>query len=375
LDRNDVAQLIAEQMAISRIDMAKLISEQVALALAAYERRDIQSPPERHSYERRDTVISSTEPQAIRETHFRDGPMRSIDAQELSNGMDPTFDAWKLQLEDRFEDDHNWYNTERRKLAYMLRRTKGNAQVHMIAGMKNKELPGFFHTAQDALNSLEHALTNPQATKEAQKLFRKLIMSNTESFAQFRTQFLLLAQESHLRPEDYRDELWDKITPTLQTALVAIEADLITYEQLSDRLLSTDSNLRWLTRNAPKAPVANTPTARNRNRAGQFVPTRSDRVDTLALDRSYDRSHSSVLPTAVRSGASATPIRRSNTPALNPNHAGDTCHNCGKVGHRSPDCSLLRAPRTELKELQEPLSSDSESENEHLVKVSGKDEL
>ena len=69
-------------------------------------------------------------------------------------------------------------------------------------------------------------------------------MGNTESFAQFRTQFLLLAQESHLRPEDYRDELWDKVTPALQTALVAIEADLITYEQLLDRLLLTDSNLR-----------------------------------------------------------------------------------------------------------------------------------
>jgi hypothetical protein len=244
----------------------------------------------------------------------------------------------------------------------------------MIAGMKNKELPGFFHTAQDALNSLEHALTNPQATKEAQKLFRKLTMSNTESFAQFRTQFLLLAQESHLRPEDYRDELLDKVTPTLQAALVAIEADLITYEQLSDRLLSTDSNLRWLTRNAPKAPAANTPTARSRNQAGQFAPTRSARVDTLALDRSYDRS-SSILPTAVRSGASATPIRRSNTPVLNPDHARDTCHNCGKVGHRSPDCSQPRASRTELKELQGPHSSDSESENEYLVQDSGKDEL
>jgi hypothetical protein len=178
-----------------------------------------------------------------------------------------------------------------------------------------------------------------------------------------------------LRLEDYRDKLWDKVTPTLQTALVAIEADLITYEQLSDRLLSTDSNLRWLARNAPRAPAANTPTARSRNQAGQFLPVSSaPRVGTFspALDRSYDRS-SSIPPTAIRSGASAPPVRRSTTPALNPKHASDTCHNCGKVGHHLPDCLLPRAPRVDLKELQEPL--DSESDDEHPLDVTGKDEL
>ena len=112
----------------------------------------------------------------------------------------------------------------------MLRRTKGNAQVHMLAGMQDERLPGFFETAQDALRALCQALVNPQALREAQNQFRALRMSSTEPFAQFRTRFLLLAHESHVRPEDYRDELWYKITPALGTIVAVVQAQMTMYD-------------------------------------------------------------------------------------------------------------------------------------------------
>ena len=126
----------------------------------------------------------------------------------------------------------------------MLRRTKGDAQVHMLAGMKDERLPGFFETAQDVLTALRQALVNPQALQEAQNQFRALHIGSTEPFAQFWTRFLLLAHESHLRPKDYRDELWHKITPALRTAVTTVEAQIVSYDQLANCLLSTDINLR-----------------------------------------------------------------------------------------------------------------------------------
>jgi hypothetical protein len=133
--------------------------------------------------------------------------MCNTDAQELSDGQDPTFEAWRLQVLARFEDDPGWYNSKERKLNYILRYTRGDAQIYMIAGMKDKLLPGFFKSAQDALATLQQALVNPQASQEAQNQFQALYMSNSEAFALFWTCFLLLAHKSHLHPEDYQDEL------------------------------------------------------------------------------------------------------------------------------------------------------------------------
>jgi hypothetical protein len=96
--------------------MAKLIAEQIAVALAAQRSGRSQTPlnPDRHrqdssdrrrqdSSDRRrldtadrrrpDSVIDTVEPLASRDTHFQDGLIHGTEAQELSDGLDLTFDA------------------------------------------------------------------------------------------------------------------------------------------------------------------------------------------------------------------------------------------------------------------------------------------
>ena len=77
-----------------------------------------------------------------------------------------------------------------------------------------------------------------------------------------------------------------------------------------------------------------------------------DTTPSLALDRLYNCSSStpsSLLTTCSRTAA--LPSRRLNTLALNPKHAGNTYYNYSKVGHRSPNYTLPRAPYLDLKEL------------------------
>jgi hypothetical protein len=103
-------------MAIAQDNMAKLIVKQIAVALAAQRSRRSQTPlnPDRHRQDssdrhrqdspdrrrldtadrrRLDSVIDTVKLLASRDTHFRDGPIRGTEAQELSDGLDLTFDA------------------------------------------------------------------------------------------------------------------------------------------------------------------------------------------------------------------------------------------------------------------------------------------
>ena len=166
----------------------------------------------------------------------------------------------------------------------------------------------------------------------------------------------MLAHESNLRPNNYQDKLWYKITPALGSAIVAVEAQLVTYDQLADCLLSADTSLRWL--NPSKAaPTANTITRQERNRIGQFQATSSA---PLPLGRPYDRiSASPSFPTSSSSPRPSVPPKH--MPSTSQAKA-DACFNCGKAGHWSSECPLPRTSQTEIKELQEALESDSDDE-------------
>jgi hypothetical protein len=82
---------------------------------------------------------------------FQDGLIHSTETQTLDYSLDLTFNAWQTQMLARFRDDPRWYYSEQRKLEYMLSRTSKDAQVHINTEIKNKLLPRFFQTVQDAL--------------------------------------------------------------------------------------------------------------------------------------------------------------------------------------------------------------------------------
>jgi hypothetical protein len=95
-------------MTIAQDNIAKLIAEQIAVALVAQRSERSQTPSnadryhqdtaDRHrqdSADRRrpDSVINTVELLTSCDTHFRDSLIRGTEAQELSNGLDLTFDA------------------------------------------------------------------------------------------------------------------------------------------------------------------------------------------------------------------------------------------------------------------------------------------
>ena len=79
----NIAQLIAEQMAITWNNIARLVAEQVTLALVSQKTRNTQTPPNLttpSAYEHQGTVITSVELLVTYETHSQDRPLCSTDA-------------------------------------------------------------------------------------------------------------------------------------------------------------------------------------------------------------------------------------------------------------------------------------------------------
>ena len=104
-------------MAAATADLRKLITDQMTLAMSTLRARDSQTPLAQGNYypldqgdysreprAARDMVISSVETLAS-QTGKRNSPIRGMEAQELNDGTDLTFKAWRLQVLARFRDD------------------------------------------------------------------------------------------------------------------------------------------------------------------------------------------------------------------------------------------------------------------------------
>ena len=104
---DDITQLVAQQLAVVQSSLAQLVAKQVALALKTLKVRESQTPSAQGNYERKhqDTAISLGETLVSQGTRSQDGPIQCTDAQELSDGIDPTFEAWRLQVLAHFRDD------------------------------------------------------------------------------------------------------------------------------------------------------------------------------------------------------------------------------------------------------------------------------
>ena len=165
------------------------------------------------------------------------------DPQPLSDGTDPTFENWRIQVRGklRINDDH--FPSEEAKMFYLFGRTTGDAQRHLQAKFED-ESPVRFTSVNEMLQHLAAIYVNPNKVRDARYEYNHLMMKPSQSFAEFQTQFLHLAGEGQTPLENYRLDLYDKLTIRLQEKIAVTLDDLPTYQRLAARCLSLDSELK-----------------------------------------------------------------------------------------------------------------------------------
>jgi hypothetical protein len=241
-----------------------------------------------------------------------------------TDGKDPTFESWKLQLRGKLRVNADHFPSDEARMAYVYGCTGGDAQKHLNPRY-NEESASPFTSDNEMIDHLADIYKDKYKVQNARLEYRSLMMRSSESFAEFHTRFLHLAGEAHIPTPDLRPDLFDKLTLELQRTVLPIYSTLNTVRALADECLVLDQGLRRL--------KARSDRVRNRNPLPPIPPTKPP---VPGNPRGPPGTPSGLSP-RVNAPERTRPVY--SDPAIQTLSNQDTCFACGKKGHFARDCS------------------------------------
>jgi hypothetical protein len=279
------------------------------------------------------------------------------DPTPLSDGKEPTYLSWKIQIQGKLRSNADHFPNEEDKMLYLFNRTSGDAQKHLQPRFDDESATRFT-SAKEMLAYLSSIYVNPNAVRDARHEYNSLAMKPGQSFTEFQTQFLHLAGQAHIPPESWRMDLFDRMTITLKRGIAPMLRLLPTYQELAADLASLDTELRHINIQVDQ---------QNRYRAAQKTTTARPShpgPDPVGSTKPLPTTNHQVVRTR-----SETPRPEPRRPA--PADVPPICFNCKKPGHFAVTCP--EPQKGDLKEIEEEDSYEEDISQEEEDK-SGKEE-
>lgn len=181
--------------------------------------------------------------------------------------------------------DH--FGTEALRIAYIQNRVGGRAADHFAPCLRETAKQPYI-SASDIFKHLETVYLDPNRVLNAKRSFRQLRIKETDRFQYFLTTFMHLAAESEALEEDYKEELYNKLTDKLQELTISHRVTDTSFEEFSRYCSQVANSLQSIasrTRTAAAAPKSPTTTS---------ITTSSSEPSEPSEPKAYGASTASV---------------------------------------------------------------------------------
>ena len=168
---------------------------------------------------------------------------RLPDVDVLTDGKEkPSWEEWIHKIHDKLEVNHDHFENERAKIAYVCGRTSGKAAAHLYA-RRRRESKNPYLTVDEVLADLTRNFDDPDRRKNAVRDYHKL-MQGTRTFHDFFSEFIRLASFLDVTEQTLMDDLECKIAPRLNAMWSGVNHAEMNLDQTRDYLIRLDNAQR-----------------------------------------------------------------------------------------------------------------------------------
>jgi Zinc knuckle len=256
---------------------------------------------------------------------------KAPDPELFGGNDDPSFNHWKLQMQGKFTINGDHFPDERSKMIYFFSRTRDNAAEHLQPRYEQDAVEPF-ESVEQMFQHLDAIYLDPFEKSNARKKFKKLLMTDLETFPPFYTRFLHLCGKAKIPKSELVEELSDKISIPLREAILPTLNQYDSLDELARQLSFMDNEQRSI--KLRKNQVA-------RIRANRDGATPSPKPSTSstpvkpAQEQGILRLNGTQPPTSNLT--SSTRPTYADTSKQETSDKG-LCHTCRKPGHFAKDC-------------------------------------
>lgn len=292
-------------------------------------------------------------------------PSKSIklpDPPLLTDGKDPDFDNWLMAMKQKLDSNADHFNTKKLRLAYIFSRTDGKARKHVAPRLRTDAITPY-HDADDVFNHLDTVYGDPNKVINAKIAFRNLYQKNNK-FNDFLSEFLHLAAEAGVPQDDWKQEMYSKLTPEMQKITMPESIRDGTFKEYSD----------YCSKAANRLEIINSRIARvsGRSDRGANIPSSNATGSSTTSATSAPNTRSSATP-AQSAGRSSSP--RVSTPRTDIDKATmelrtkeNLCYECRKPGHVARDC--LQRKLAEIKAIKARDANYDDEDIKEIIRLS-----